>query len=421
MNVEEAIIGGVLQEPYAIRNVNLFPESFSVKHLADIWEAFIALDCANTQINIITVTDWLEKETGSAKYYDWLARIASEMHSAAGVQSYAKIIKDNHTRRQAFNIAAELQESLKAGGNDCVDVAISRLMNLGRAETKNEWDMVEALNLALDQIEKSFKDDGTGLGVKYGIPSLDNNAGSPRNSDLVIIAARPAMGKTALLLNMILGAGHDTAKGIISAEMPVAQIGIRMISLHGNIESHKLRTGDLNNNDWGKASNAVGSLRESKGYIYDAPAPNIVTVQRKLREWKYKKDIKVAYVDYLQRIHGSDRRAPRHEQVSEVVMTLKETARELDIPIVSLAQVNRECESRVDKRPQMSDIANSGEVEKEADQIMTIYRDGVYNDSSNEKDVAEIDYKKNRHGATGMIKLRWSAPFMRFTDLQEQY
>jgi replicative DNA helicase len=239
-----------------------------------------------------------------------------------------------------------------------------------------------------------------------------------------IIAARPAMGKTALLLNMILGAlavpaGHSV--GFISAEMPVAQIGTRICCMDGRVNSHKMRTGQLDDEDWARLTAATGRLIGSKLRVFDKSGVSIGEIERLARRWKHEHGLTALYVDYLQRIKGVNPNAERWQQVGDNVMRLKELARELDIPVICLAQVNRACEERGNKRPGMGDIANSSEVEKEADQIMVLYRDEVYDENSTDKGTAEINYVKNRHGPTGVVRVRWQAPFMRFCNLKEEY
>lgn len=230
---------------------------------------------------------------------------------------------------------------------------------------------------------------------------------------------------TALLLNMILGAldckVNQHSIGFISAEMPVAQIGARICCIDGKINGHKMRTGALDDADWGRLASSTGRLIGSKMWVYDKSGVTIGEVERVARRWKHDHGLTALYIDYLQRIKGANQNAARWEQVGDNVMRLKELARELDIPVICLAQVNRACEERTNKRPGMGDIANSSEVEKEADQIMTLYRDEVYNEDSPDRGIAEIDFVKNRHGPTGVVRLRWQAPFMRFSGLIEDY
>jgi len=229
---------------------------------------------------------------------------------------------------------------------------------------------------------------------------------------------------TALLLNMILGAlasPHGYSLGFVSAEMPVAQIGTRICCMDGRVSSHKMRAGTLDDEDWSRLTVATGRLVGSKLRVFDKSGVSITEIERIARRWKHEHGLSALYVDYLQRIKGVNPNAERWQQVGDNVMRLKELARELEIPVICLAQVNRACEERGNKRPGMGDIANSSEVEKEADQIMTIYRDDVYNENSTERGIAEINYVKNRHGPTGVVRTRWEAPFMRFCSLKEDY
>ena len=251
---------------------------------------------------------------------------------------------------------------------------------------------------------------------------MDDATGGAHNSDLVVIAAKPAMGKTAMLLNMMINAMNDGHSiGFISAEMPVGQIGMRIACTNGSVEAHKARKGELDDCGFNNFSRGLSVLHSVNLQVYEKSAPSIAEVERMAKKWKHHNGIKALYVDYIQRIKGSNPSAQRWEQVGEVVMRLKDLARELDIPVICLAQVNRGVDTRGDKRPELGDIANSAEIEKEADQIMTLYRDEVYHDDTHDRGVAEVDFKKNRHGPTGMLRVQWKAPYMRFCDFAEQY
>jgi replicative DNA helicase len=241
--------------------------------------------------------------------------------------------------------------------------------------------------------------------------------GGLHGGDLVIVGARPAMGKTALMLNMAasaLMAGFPV--GVFSGEQGVSQITQRLIAIQGRIPVMRMRNGSLIGEDWSKLSAAVASLKDRGMYIFDKPAPTLSDIVRRARSWHYNHGIKAIYLDYLQRVKITTK-APRHEAIGEIAAGLKELARELNIPVIALAQVNREVEKRVNKRPFMGDLKDSGTIEQEADQIFMLYRDEVYNEETKDKGLAEINIEKNRHGSTGRVDLAWRGEYLRFENL----
>jgi len=234
---------------------------------------------------------------------------------------------------------------------------------------------------------------------------------------LIIVAARSAMGKTAFLLNMV--AANTERPLLFSTEMSRIQAGFRFFSIYGGIHGCKLRTGDINDEDFGRMSQAIPRMISANGIIYDKSGPTMGEIESVARECYHKNGITAIYLDYLQRIKHENPALPPHQAIGDIAMRLKELARELNIPVVALAQVSRKVEARDDKRPNMGDIKDSGTIEQEADIILTLYRDEVYNDDSPDRGTCEINFKKNRHGGTGMVRVKWTAPTMTFTDLNE--
>jgi replicative DNA helicase len=227
------------------------------------------------------------------------------------------------------------------------------------------------------------------------------------------------MGKTALMLNLILNANVST--GFFSSEMAAMQGAMRMISTVGSVNASKLRNADMGEDEWSGYNAGMSLLHDRPVYIDDQSKPTIDELQRQARIWKQEHDIKCLHVDYIQRIDAMEKRAPKHLQVEEVAQGLKSLAKELRIPIIALAQVNRNVESRSNRRPNMGDLKDSGAIEQEADQIMILYRDEVYDKETNDKGIAELSIEKNRHGQTGGIRLSWEAQYMRFRNLSTGY
>ena len=421
---EATVLGCLLLDGSLMSQTSLSQGHFYSQVHASIFSACQAIHLRKQRIDLITLQTELEQRDQLDRVggFAYLVEIAKNTPSAANFTAYENTVIERYVRRNAWALMRDAAERLERG-EDCSDEVASALMRLSQPTCRYEHGPEDIARSAVDAIERYQL--GSDMGVTYGIAELDAATNGAHNSDLVIIAARPAMGKTAMLLNMILGAldckQTKHSVGFISAEMPVDQIGTRICCIDGRVNSHKMRTGTLDDADWARLTGATGRLIGAQMRVYDKSGVTISEVERIARRWKHEHGLTALYVDYLQRIKGVNQNAARWEQVGDNVMRLKELARELNIPVICLAQVNRACEERNNKRPGMGDIANSSEVEKEADQILTLYRDDVYFEDSADRGIAEVNFVKNRHGPTGMVRLNWQAPFMRFTGLQETY
>ena len=285
--------------------------------------------------------------------------------------------------------------------------------------TDSEISVAEGIKAVNRELIAAVERGGPQYGVPSGLAKLDKILLGFHPGDLVVIGARPSQGKTALLLNMADAA--NVPCGIVSAEQAAMQILQRMVAIRSGVSAERIRAGELHDQDWPHLTEAAASLHATNTWIFDRGAPSITDVQRTARRWANGHGIKALYVDYIQRIRGGDPRAPRHERVGEVAQGLKDIARELGIPVIALAQVSREVEKRNDKRPLMGDLSDSSEIEKEADQIVMLYRDEVYNHESSDRGTAELRIEKNRHGRIGFVRCAWLAESMRFRDLDGSY
>lgn len=411
------MIGGLLLENAKISEIDLTPFDFCDDSMGQIFGAIRALEGRNLPFDVFTVSDELSRSTGR----DWtvaVATIARNAASASNVAVYAQHVKRYRRNRDARIIAHELQRDI--GQNDeAIDIAIAALMALDTQARQTTLTMKEAVKQAIDHVDTVFKMNGAITGIPTGLEELDRCIGGYQDSDLFVLGARPAMGKTGFLLSSVLAC--NVPAGIISAEMSAMQLAMRAISNKGRVDSHLLRTAKLSDDDWPKISAAVHRLVNMPIWIDEKSSPTIAEVQRWARKMKQKHGIRILYVDYLQRLKGNNHRMSRIDQVGEIVMGLKSIAKELNIPVVALAQVNRDVEKRPDKRPLMGDLANSSEIEKEADEIVMLYRDEVYNEDSQDKGIAEFNFEKNRHGPTGTVRAAWIAQYMQFADLAVQW
>jgi replicative DNA helicase len=279
----------------------------------------------------------------------------------------------------------------------------------------------EAAQEAIDEMQRATE--GNLVGVTSGVRDIDDMLGGFHDGDLVVIGARPAMGKTAFMLN--LAASANCPVGMISGEQGRAQIGMRLMAINGSLSLHKMRTGALTNDEWSRVSSTMARMRERPVWVFDKPAPTIDEIVQQARAWKFDQNIGILMVDYLQKIRGGNGESFRL-QVGDIAAQLKDVGRELKIPVIALAQVKREVENRtmgddgLGRMPHMSDLAESGVIEMEADVIATLYRPEVYDDSPQFQGLAYFNVDKNRHGPVGHKVLSWRGEFLKFSDLAHQ-
>jgi replicative DNA helicase len=416
LDAEAYVLGAMMigGEKAASKVAHLSAEHFTDLKHRWLHSVLVALNADRTPIDVATVSDYLQRRHGERGRE--ASRYASELYDAtpgaANIAAYAKILTDRHTQRQTMGIAAMLAENpTQDGAQD----AMRALLALSSAETAREHTMRQAVKAAWEDIEAAFASGGKLRGITTGLPELDDYLGGFHPGDLIVIGARPAVGKTALLLSMAQAA--DAPRGFISAEQSSGQIGQRAISMASRVPVSVLRAGQLQEHDFPMCSAAIGQLTQQDCVIYDKPAPTLAEVVHVARRWKVERGIQIIYLDYIQRIKHGTAKQPRHERVAEIAEGLKELARELNIPIVALAQVSRAVDERTNKRPGMADLSDSSALEKEADQVLMLYRDEVYNPQTEHRGTAELILEKNRHGGIGMVRIAFNAPIVTFSGM----
>lgn len=413
IETERNIIGIILKGLVDPVTLNLDEKYFSSLYGKKIWRAICHFTNKKMTPDLIMVTEYLEdnsplNEQGSSWFGD-LATLAKESLPPSTAESHSRHIKEKWKVRQVKSIGAEMAADESAD----INKYIKELMTLNTTDKKYLHSFAEAADDALLEVEKIMA--GESVTIPTGLSEIDKVMGGLHKSDLIIVAARSAMGKTAFLLNM--AAANKTGALVISGEQSRIQAAFRLFSIYGNVPNHLIRTGDIGNEEFGQISMAINMINESGGYIYDKSGPRISEIESVVRQVYQDHGCSAVYIDYLQKIKHENESLPPHQAIGEITMRLKDLARELDIPIVALAQVNRGVEKRDDKRPGMGDIKDSGTIEQEADSILTLYRDEVYNEDTNDNGTCEVNFKKNRHGGTGMVRVKWTAPTMRFDDL----
>lgn len=408
---EAGIIVRLLTDNSSVAQCDLTPGEFDNLQLREVYTAIEALNNRGDAADWLSVASYIG-EQGGPSYHGFLAALLKDTPSTTQLPMYANAVRKANEMRKARLIGSKLIAGAEAEG--AIDDAIRELLALSLPVQKFDYTLNAALKIAVDDIDAAFN--GHAPGVTTGLMDLDSMLGGFHGGDLIIVGARPAMGKTALMLNMAAAAlMANNPAGVFSGEQGVSQITQRMIAIQGRVPIMRMRNGSMLDEDWPKLSAAVSQLKDRNLHVFDKPAPTLSDIVRRARFWHYNHGIKIVYIDYLQRIKV-DKRMPRHEAVGEIAAGLKELARELDIPVVALAQVNRDVEKRVNKRPFMGDLKDSGTIEQEADQVFMLYRDEVYNEDSKDKGLAEINIEKNRHGSTGRVDLVWRGEYLRFEN-----
>lgn len=421
IEIEQQVIGGLIMSPSLAKQITLEAWHFSSEVYGKIYSEIQALITENTVYDVTTVADRLEKNTGMNYLPQCIdaSRVATVKVDLA--KHKAEIVRKQAMKRKAMMIVAEGNNLLSSGEDSAVDFIISELMALDKGQDKYEWTMQEAASAAVKNVEDAYKRhlEGGTVGIPTGLSDINRQMGGFHKSDLVIIGARPAQGKTAVSLNMMIGSG--VRAGFISSEQGHDQIGQRCLSIAGGVNSHNMRSGKMQDEDWSGMIAATERLLQQNCLINDNPSITVQEVIRQARKWKHQDNIEILFIDYAQRIRSARNHKNITDVMGEVIPALKSLARELDIPVVVLAQVKREVESRNDKRPLMGDLADASIMEKEADQVIMLYRDEVYNPDTEQKGIIELLYEKNRHGPTGRIKAAWRGEFLQVRDLAPEH
>jgi len=409
---EDAVLGGLLLANDRLHDVAplLAAEHFTSPKRARLFSIIRDRVLAGEPADAVTVGEI------DPALFDEAMDLASNTPGATQVVAYAGIVRDNWRRREAVQIGLELVQGAKAGESEAVDAAVSRLMALSATVTDCEFTGKQAMHQAWRVVEEAHANGGKLPGITTGLSALDEILGGFHDSDLTVVGARPAMGKTAFLGGLAEAAANAGKRpGVISAEQPAVQLALRRLSMVSSVAASRLRAGKVDDEDWAALQAGIAKAIQRDMWIYDRSAVTLDELVSIARKWKHTHDIGILFIDYAQRIRVP--KADRITEVSEVARGMKNLARDLNIPVVSLAQVVKGVDQRVDKRPTAGDLANSDELTREADQILMLYRDEVYNHASPDKGIAEVLIEKNRHGPTGFKKLAFLGETMRFADL----
>ncbi|MCC7411242.1 MAG: replicative DNA helicase [Gammaproteobacteria bacterium] len=430
IEAEQAVLGGVMIDNEAwIRVAERVNEAdfYRGDHRL-VFRSLSALANDAKPCDVVTVAEWLEHhgQLEQAGGLPFLARLAENTPSAANIGAYADIVRERSVLRQLIRAGTEIADSgFNPEGRasaELLDGAEQRVFQIAdqHARARNRVRGIKDLLVAAVERIDTLYEQGTAItGVPTGFYELDNKTSGLQRGDLIIVAGRPSMGKTAFALNLATEAAIKARStvAVFSMEMPGEQLAMRMIASLGRIDQHKVRTGKLADDDWPRLTSAVTLLSEASIFVDDTPALTPGDLRARCRRIKREHDLGMVLVDYLQLMQVPGTKENRATEISEVSRSLKALARELDVPVIALSQLNRSLESRTDKRPQMSDLRESGAIEQDADVIVFIYRDEVYNEDSNDKGIAEIIIGKQRNGPIGKVRLAFLGQYTTFENL----
>jgi replicative DNA helicase len=416
VDADMQLIGALCQRPAGLAEIDVLPEHMYTETARLALSTLFEMESAGHTIDPVSLSMAMGGKRNGQDFLRWCCESAQACLNPQHARSFARAVRTAHLLRQARAIGNTLAGSVNAqAADEAIDAAIQSLMALRQTKDRHEWSAHEAMRAALDVI-KSRMDSPTGVcGLPSGLSDLDAITGGFQDTDLITVGARSGMGKTAFVLNLMMNCGQSV--GLISSEQGYRQIGERLYAIAGRVNTSAMRTGRMDDEHYDRMCAAVSGRDWEQVRINDKPGINVVEVSRQAREWKHKHGIRALFVDYLQRIQPVDRKLPRREQIDEVVVGLKNIARELRIPVIALAQVNRSVEQRADPRPNMSDLKESGKIEEESDVILTLYREDYYKPETERKGIVEVDILKNRHGPTGVIDAVWRAEFLRFENM----
>lgn len=414
---ERVVLGAILADNSQLRNVRLQQRDFSVVAHGQIFEMARRMIGAGKVIDAVTVADGLDHEFGRQGWLEIAVRMQQDCFAPANAPQYAEVVRKASLTRQA----ARIGEQLVGGGGDAISDAIRQLIELSGAGQDHSCHVSDAMKLAAEELQAAA--DGKSPGVRTGIRDLDDALGGFHNDDLIVVAARPSMGKTAFMLNGACAA--NVGVGVISGEQGRAQIGMRLFAIEGTVSLHRMRIGKLDDEEWSRVATVMSVMQRRPLWIYDKASPSIDEIVAQARAWKFHNGIGLLMVDYLQIIRGGRGQDFRF-QVGDITQQLKDLAREIQIPVVALSQVKRAVEERpmgedgLGCMPYMSDIAEASIIEQIADQIITLYRPEVYEDRPEFKGLAYFNACKNRHGPVGHKAMSWRGEYLKFGDLARQ-
>ena len=426
---EQAVIGSMLTDKEAVSAAIevLKPEDFYREDNRAIYSAILNLYNRSEPIDIITLKSELKsmgkfEAVGGLEY---IVQLPDKVPTTSNVEQYIKIVEEKSMLRALIKTADEL---ITLGYDptqeveQVIDTAEKKIFQVMQKKNQKGYSSIKDILVdTFTQLEQLYNQKESITGVPTGFVDLDYRTSGLHNSDLILVAARPAMGKSAFALNIATNAAvrAKVPVAIFSLEMSKEQMTNRILCSEAMVDSAKVRTGKIDDDEWAKLAATSGELSEAGIYIDDTPGISIMEIRAKCRKMKLEKNIGLVVIDYLQLVQGSNKKGgSREQEIAEISRSLKILAKEIDVPVIALSQLSRAPEQRIDHRPMLSDLRESGSIEQDADIVMFLYRDDYYNEDTEKKNIAEVIIAKHRSGATGTVELLWLANYTKFANIE---
>lgn len=426
---EQSVIGSMLMDKEAIISASeiVTASDFYQQQYGIMFESMVELFNEGKPVDLITLQNRLKEKDvpPEVSSLDFVRDIITTVPTSANVKSYANIVREKAVLRRLIKVNEEIANTCYVGKEPLEQILADtekNIFNLLQSRTSGEFVPIRqvALNV-LEKIEIASKTQGTVTGIPTGFIDLDYKTSGMQPSDFVLIAARPSMGKTAFVLNLVdhVAVRKGLPCMVFSLEMSKEQLVNRMLAMESNVDSQKLRTGNLTDSDWDAVVEGIGVIGNSKLIIDDTPGISITELRSKCRKMKLEYGLSMIIIDYLQLMSGSGSKNSdnRQQEISEISRSLKALAREMNAPVLALSQLSRACETRTDHRPMLSDLRESGAIEQDADVVMFLYRDDYYNKDTETPNIAEVIIAKQRNGPIGTVNLLWQPEFTKFVNL----
>lgn len=427
IQAEQTVIGCMIKDKSSIAQSaeTLRGEDFYREGHKIIFDSIIELYSKDIPVDMITLIEHLKSKdklqvVGGITY---ITELSNSVESTINIASYIEIVEQKSILRKLIKASSDITEECYTKQGEVLDVldgAEKRIFDIAEKRTTNDFESISAvLERGFEQIEKMFNNKGETTGVASGFPELDSKTSGFQPGDMILIAARPSMGKTTFAINIAQYAAIREGKNVVvfSLEMSKEQLAYKILCAEANIDMLKLRTGELEDSDWERIAKASGPIAASKIFIDDTAGVSIMEMRSKCRRLKIEYGIDLIVIDYLQLMSGSKGSESRQQEVSEISRSIKALAKEMHCPVIALSQLSRAPEQRSDHRPMLSDLRESGSIEQDADLVMFLYRDEYYNKETEDKNVAECIIAKQRNGPVGTVKLAWLGQYSKFGRL----
>lgn len=430
VEAEQSVIGSMImdREAIVVASELITGEDFYNRQYGILFETMVELNDAGSPVDLVTLQNKLKEKDvpPEVSSLEFVRDLITAVPTSANIKYYANIVAEKATLRRLIRLNEEIANTCYAGKESLeyiLEDTEKRVFQLVQKRTTDDFVPVRQIVMnAMDKIETAAKNKGSVTGIPTGFIDLDYRTAGMQPSDLILVAARPSMGKTAFELNLAqyMAFKKNLTVALFSLEMSKEQLVNRMFSLESNVDAQKLRTGQLNDEEWERLIESAGAIGKSKLIIDDTPGISIAELRSKCRKYKLEHDLSIIMIDYLQLMSGSGRTESRQQEISDISRSLKALARELSVPVVALSQLSRAVEQRPDHRPMLSDLRESGAIEQDADVVMFLYRDDYYNHDSPDKGVSEVIIAKQRNGPIGTVKLAWLPQYTKFANLEHK-